>query len=110
MKRKIYELNFDQSTTKFVTVYKTDNDKWQKQKCQSPYNKIGIPVFSIKKNKSNQWINDQIKIIDKALNDNSHSTTDQGIFVIKQKSQFKDEVKVAVFGAPGFADKLFRDS
>ena len=112
MKRKVYEFNYDQSPNKCASVYKTDAGKWQKEKCQSKYKDsgIGIPLFAVKKNNVDNWIKNQIKHIDKTLEDLYPDNKDQGIFVIKQKSQFKNEMKVAVFGAPGFGDKPFRIS
>jgi hypothetical protein len=110
MKRKIYEFNYDQSSNGYVFVYKTETGKWQKQKCQSNHGKIGIPLFSVKKDNLDRWIKNQIKCVNEALDGHYHYNEIQGIFVIKQKSQFENEMKVTVFGAPGFGDKLFRNS
>lgn len=106
MKRKVYELDYNHSLEKYVFVYQTNAGKWQKQKYQSDANRVMVPTFSVKKDQYDQHVKRQIKSVNDALGNYKN----YNIFVIKQKSQFKDEVKIGVLGAIGFGDKLFRNS
>lgn len=101
MKRKIFEINLNQSPEKYAYLYNTNAGKWQKQKCESVYGKVTIPLLSVKKDKANFYIKNQIKHVNDALGSLSKN---HNIFVIKQK--FKNEIKIGVLGAIGFGEKL----
>ena len=95
MKRKIYEISFSEKEQ--PRLYQSLNGKWEKD-CNNAKS-VAFSLTTIKKNMMEGAFKKAIKRF-------NNFDMNGNLFLIKQDSKVKNEVKITIMLSPGFGDKL----